>query len=432
MDFFSNPNIHSVVTERVKCAFAPATKDGEYGTHYVVLMRDKKDNLLYVSCECEEGHGTALIAGMDTEEGDTCFSYVSKLRSSISGVGKKHHGSNPHYDHNGNQTMLSRVVYALGANAETVRTKRKRQTSGPYFGNSFTGLSEQALGRALALSRAVERVTDTAGRYLVVPWATETKTPDMSIPEGGHLPTYTVHTCQRGEFKRRPLLAFINNEWRIRKTYVLAEWDRIAPPDVPPPGAEQWGGRHEWGVPFPKDSKYIDGDALSWALENLAESNNSLTVASKTANAGGRCQICRKNYDRISRHINSATHLKDVFNHLVKITKLIGSSTQLHSLNKFGSSKLIKKRPTLTGRKNNRYHRPEYIQQADHYIVVAKNQPGDNFLKGYGTNYRLNPQETSLIKMGLVNKATELYYGRTGFTEGEARGLIEDYIKLTT
>ncbi len=88
--FFTNPAISCTIVEQVPCAFAPSkgkNSKGEdiFGTHYACLMLNTDGNILHMSCQCEDKHGTDVINTMEEMGGGTCFQYVGKLRDILTG-----------------------------------------------------------------------------------------------------------------------------------------------------------------------------------------------------------------------------------------------------------------------------------------------------------------------------------------------------------
>lgn len=76
MELFQNPNIASVLVERLPCAFAP-TVNGKMGTHYAMVLLDKNNNVLYVGSECEHKHGESVQAIHDMGGQDNTLCYVA-------------------------------------------------------------------------------------------------------------------------------------------------------------------------------------------------------------------------------------------------------------------------------------------------------------------------------------------------------------------
>ena len=82
--FFNNPNVASAVVERLPCAFATAV-NGKMGTHYAMVLLDKKANVIYVGSECEDKHGEGIQAFHDMGDGqqDTCYIAAAAFRKAL-------------------------------------------------------------------------------------------------------------------------------------------------------------------------------------------------------------------------------------------------------------------------------------------------------------------------------------------------------------
>lgn len=76
MELFSNPNVASVLVQRLPCAFAP-TVQGKMGTHYAMVLLDKDNNVLYVGSECEAKHGDGVQALHELGDQDSTLCYVA-------------------------------------------------------------------------------------------------------------------------------------------------------------------------------------------------------------------------------------------------------------------------------------------------------------------------------------------------------------------
>lgn len=118
MTFFQNENIHSVVVDRVTCNFAKPTSEGKPGTHYTVVMFDKKKNVLYVGCECEHMHGESIAALHEMSGSDgTCFKVTQAFKDALNFT--KNHKNKPIDRYGRQQPKLSGVSPFLSNALET-------------------------------------------------------------------------------------------------------------------------------------------------------------------------------------------------------------------------------------------------------------------------------------------------------------------------
>jgi hypothetical protein len=127
VDFFNNPNIGTTIVEQVPCAFAK-TRTGEFGTHFVVVMLDKRNNLMYISCQCEENHGEDISSTMHEMGGDTCFDFVGKIRDQL--VGKEVDWKSETSE----GSIINNALLRVSDQIRTKRYKRKVRTSPPVIG----------------------------------------------------------------------------------------------------------------------------------------------------------------------------------------------------------------------------------------------------------------------------------------------------------
>ena len=94
-DFFRNPNVQSVLVEKVPCVFAKPNKDGSIGRHYTMVITSKTGHIMHVGSECEQKHGDA-IEFFQSEGGTTCYHVTDAFRRLLSAA-KESKVSLPYY-----------------------------------------------------------------------------------------------------------------------------------------------------------------------------------------------------------------------------------------------------------------------------------------------------------------------------------------------
>lgn len=99
-NFFQNPNAHSVVVDRVPCAFAKPNRDGSPGTHYTLVIFDKNQSVLYVGSECEHKHGEGVQALHEMGGGNeaTCFRVTASFSNALNTIKKQRGKAISRYD----------------------------------------------------------------------------------------------------------------------------------------------------------------------------------------------------------------------------------------------------------------------------------------------------------------------------------------------
>jgi len=84
VELFQNPNVATALVERLPCAFAPSV-DGKMGTHYAMVLLDKKGNVIYVGSECEHKHGEGVqvLHEMGDQDSTLCYVVTAAFRKAL-------------------------------------------------------------------------------------------------------------------------------------------------------------------------------------------------------------------------------------------------------------------------------------------------------------------------------------------------------------
>tara|TARA_R100001244_G_scaffold129729_2_gene101368 strand:- start:591 stop:1889 length:1299 start_codon:yes stop_codon:yes gene_type:complete len=74
---FKNPRVDRVMSERVPCVFAKPGKNGECGTHTVVVMLDSGGNVIHLTSECAHKHGDDSSEAVGALSKTTCSHFLA-------------------------------------------------------------------------------------------------------------------------------------------------------------------------------------------------------------------------------------------------------------------------------------------------------------------------------------------------------------------
>ena len=87
-----NPRVATSLIEQVPCAFAKTHRNGTPGTHYVMVLLDKDQNILHVGSECGHTHGPGVQVLHELGgQADTCYAAVLPFVHTVEAL-KSHTG----------------------------------------------------------------------------------------------------------------------------------------------------------------------------------------------------------------------------------------------------------------------------------------------------------------------------------------------------
>lgn len=291
MELFTNPNIASVLVERLPCAFAP-TVNGKMGTHYAMVLLDKEDNVLYVGSECEHKHGEGVQALHDLG-GDATLCYVATaaFKKALAALHASKQQIDIKADYPKDASLLKNYMrVTFNSVWEHACMKHNQRFVSSMFGNPGFEMRRQ-----IAMQQTVDRVAASLlslppkdidrGRF--VPGGSIT-TPGFCVKQ---VPVYPeVFTCR----------CVSNQDTGVVYTLEFKN------------GVDTFARRE--GGAWVVNEDYIK----QWAKEHF-----TVSTIPQPGKGPKKCLFCAEQFERMSKHTQGARHIDRV----LEVTKLVCKAT---------------------------------------------------------------------------------------------------------
>jgi hypothetical protein len=301
-NFFNNPNAHSVVVDRVPCAFAKA-HNGESGTHYTVVIFDKKQNVLYVGSECEHKHGEAVQAFHEMG-GETCFSVTAKFRAA-----------------------LGRVKSLRGQSISSYRNELgELHGASPLMRAAFNTTKEHMIEvhNSRVSKEAAERPMEVVALQRLVDKLTRSV---MTLPS---VTSVGKHSHRVSHFhKHVTLVPRVLEVRNVTHTYSFTHNGFVLPSGnylhlTTPLDTTTFAVRE------PEQKKWLVDES---AVRRWAENNHTSIVRNEQFSIpGSKCVFCGESYERMGKHTRGMKHKERVLDVVKLVCKAI-SPTGLRMIN---------------------------------------------------------------------------------------------------
>lgn len=331
---FKNSNIGAWIVEQVPCAFAKPGRNGEPGTHYVMVLLDKNKNVMYVGSECEHTHGDGIQALHELSEGNTttCFKSSTAFRA---GLGAIHNSKGVQINSSKQQELVNaQLPHMLNAALESViRTCVKKHN---------TRVQEQAelsngyiiLGNATSADRKNDLMQRVANKVIyhavnLKPLVTVGKNRgDTPVPpelyqkrDVNYVPIVRIYSRKLQSYEYDGIFQYVPSEERPTndQTFVTMmlsggyEAELVAAQD-------------------PRNGRWHINDSLvrRWAKQNHTCFNHDRSKAFGVST--DTCIFCQEKFSRMSRHMDGARHQNRVME-LIQLATRATSRTGLRLLN---------------------------------------------------------------------------------------------------
>lgn len=305
-NFFKNTNAHSVVVERVPCAFAKPKSGEPMGTHYTVVIFDKNQSVLYVGSECEHVHGESVQA-LHEMGGQTCFSITAKFRAALGRVNTLRGQSISTYKNDLGELQdvspLMRAAFNTTKNQMiNVHNERVQPTK------------KEVSANIVALQKLVDKLTQ---QMLSLP---------LVIDEGRH--KQNVTTSQKQEVKVPRVLKVEEHTYTYAfdhagMLFPSGSYLRLSPAnDYETFAIKEHGVGGRWLVDEQKVRQFANNNHTSIATPEL----DGLKISKS------KCVFCGETYERMSKHTHGLKHKNRVVDVVKLVCKAI-SPTGLRMLN---------------------------------------------------------------------------------------------------
>lgn len=333
MSMFTNPNVQSIVVDRVPCAFAKS-KDGTTGTHYAMVLFDKNQNVMYVGSECEHIHGPGVQALHEMSDGNspTCFKVTDAFSKALNQT-KAHHMKKMHpygapNDLKNNSQLIQSALKMAWERTVSVHNKRYAALPEVEYSNNLSAKEQM-------MQRAINRVTQ---RYLNIPL----------LFNNGRKSSNLQHPPQISEVVRPQIFTL-----RSRVLSYDMQPEGMAEPI---PAGQRILGLHpaeDESVMWAVRTENTDWQILHYRIRecsrnvwagvagpgNIELNDNGVTfrqlMARKNRDSHQRqdhCVFCGKSFDRITRHLQSRPH-QDAVKAAIEMACRASSPVGLRMLN---------------------------------------------------------------------------------------------------
>lgn len=304
------------VIGRIPCAFAPPTKRGERGTHYVAVQLGANSSIRNVWCECQALHGEGIQAMHEMGDGsDTCYAGVEAFNFILRTLRNPEIGYIDFAEHikksvelfavgsENPYSVLHQALAQAGFGAQKVRYDRI---------NSRVNLNTLPVSRHLFKHQQMTKVANQVAAQLCKH--------DVLVDRGVNHHEVQNHVVAEKVYPK----AFIIEERYIYKVFIANNRHLFPNVDesedtlatVAKFERPLHGSRDIIGVRTPEGKWNVDTDLIrAWAADHTSLVGGPRDV--------GHCYFCESSFDRMSKHISGAKHGERV----LEVTKLALKAT---------------------------------------------------------------------------------------------------------
>jgi len=280
-DFLSNPNVASVLVEKVPCSFAKPDKHGGVGTHFTMVLTNKAGHIMYVGSECEQKHGDS-VEFFHSEGSATCFKVTAAFREALASI--KNTKGVANYAPDVVLPSSKNLKYAINSAWEVMKAAHNSRISADYtlplkqvaLQNTVTKLANHLM--TLPKVKLAEDTSETVKRTALV-------TPLVVMNDLGYSPEFQYRLCPADNTGIRLALRRYDGSWDVQDDRVLSFAERNA-------------------------------DCVNWPVEQSKHHG-------KVRSTNTVCSFCGGTFERMSKHLAGAKHK----NRVLEIVRLLCKAT---------------------------------------------------------------------------------------------------------